>query len=699
MKLPSIRFGKETLSNFEESINREWVITNGLGGYASSTILGINTRKYHGLLVAALHPPGDRQVCLTKLDEEIIIGNNVYPLGANEFEDGVFPKGYIFLKEFSLSPFPKYVYTAEDVEVQKTIFMPHEKNALITIYRVKNRNDSGVNLRVFPLINWRHFHSVTDRWKTSLEFIQEEEDKQVGIQLGVSQSALTMRSTNACYSPTGKWIEKFYFRKEAGRGESYLDDSYQLGYFEINVKARDKKRFAIIAVADNNVEIGRKILAEIPMNMYDLEALYEAEIRRAENLLIKMVEDHHEVILEDWLKWIVLATDMFIVKSLSIDQKSVIAGYHWFESWGRDTFISLPGLMLVTRRFEDARKVFSLYADYFRSGLIPNYIPDSTSEPTYSTVDATLWFVNAVLQYLKYTADFSFVEDKLWKVLKMIVENHENGTLFNIKVDSDGLLQHGSQLTWMDAAVDGEVITPRDGKAVEIQALWYNALKTLELLASKFGEKHEAVKYDQMAEKTRRSFIEKFWNSAKEYLFDVVKENSIDNSLRPNQIIAVSLDFNMLNNVQSKRIVDVVQKELLTPFGLRTLSRDDPNYVGVYAGDRKKRDRAYHNGTIWPWLLGPFTTAFLKVEGYNENKQKFAFKNFLKPLLTEHALKSRLGVINEIFDGDPPHLPRGCIAQAWSVAELLRSYIEDILYLRPENEKEIFAITGKTLNN
>lgn len=689
MKLPSISLGKETLSKFDDVIRREWIITNGLGGYASSTVLGINTRKYHGLLVAAFHPPRDRRVCLAKLDEEIKIGNNIYPLSANEFQNGFFPQGYMFLKEFSVSPFPKYTYAVEGVEVQKTIFMPHGKNATIIVYKVLNRSGFDVKTRVFPLINWRHFHSVTNRWKISWEFVQKREDKEVDIRFGVPRSTLLMTITKGHYFATGKWIEKVYYREEAKRGESCLDDCYQLGYFEANVKANENRKFAITAVADRNNDYTQKVLAEMPVTMYDIEALYEREMKRHENLLTKFYKEHEGDQAKDWLNWIILATDKFIVKGINDKQKSVIAGYPWFGTWGRDTFISLPGLMLVTGRFEDARHVFLTFKNHCKQGLIPNFLPDQAEQPAYNTVDATLWYVNAVLQYLKYTGDFRFVQEQLWETLKTIIENHMRGTAFNIHVDSDGLLHHGSQLTWMDAAIDGQPITPRAGKAVEAQALWYNALKIMELLASKFKEKDEAGKYAQMAEKARKSFVEKFWDSEKGYLFDVINEYDKDDSLRPNQVIAVALDFTMLDNAKNKQTVDVVHHELLTPYGLRTLARNDPRYVGVYAGDRRSRDKAYHNGTVWPWLLGPFTTAFLRTKGHTGYRREYALKNFLLPLFTKKSLKAGLGSMSEIFDAEPPYTPRGCIAQAWSVAEPFRAYVEDVMQARPKHEREV----------
>ena len=304
-------------------------------------------------------------------------------------------------------------------------------------------------------------------------------------------------------------------------------------------------------------------------------------------------------------------------------------------------------------------------------------------------MDATLWYVNAVLQFLKYTGDFKFIRKQLWENLKVIVDSHERGTAFGIRLDSDGLLAHGPRLTWMDAAVDGEAVTPRAGKAVEIQALWYNALKTMQLLASNFGEVSLAEKYADMAFEARKSFNEKFWNGESGCLFDVVAASGADASLRPNQIVAVALDFTMLDNDKSEQVVDMVQRELVTPYGLRTLARTDSRYRGVYVGDRRSRDYAYHNGTVWPWLLGPFVTAFLKTKGHGEFRLEYALKTFLLPLFTQQIFEAGLGTLSEIFDGDAPHAARGCIAQAWSIAESLRAYVEDVMRVRPKYENEV----------
>jgi predicted glycogen debranching enzyme len=308
-----------------------------------------------------------------------------------------------------------------------------------------------------------------------------------------------------------------------------------------------------------------------------------------------------------------------------------------------------------------------------------------------NSVDAGLWFLNAVLQYLKYTGDFEFVKKQLWNVMKSIVDSHVTGTIFGIHVDKDGLLCHGPQLTWMDATVDGVPVTPRVGKAVEIQALWYNGLRIIELVARKLEESSEADKYSQAAEKARASFA-KFWNAERGCLFDVVDNSKIDSSMRPNQIFAAALDFCMIDREMAEKVVDIVQRDLLTPCGLRTLAKSDSKYAGVYAGDRRNRDRAYHNGTVWPWLLGPFVKAFLKTKGYSDFRLDFALKNFLLPLFTRSVSGVGLGTVNEIFDGDAPYASRGCVAQAWSVAEPLRAYVEDVRQIKPKFEKEVLTV-------
>lgn len=683
---------RNALSNVEESLGKEWLVTNGLGGYASSTILGVNTRKYHGLLVAAFNPPVDRRVVVSKLDEEILVGKDAYMLGANQFEGLTYPRGYEFIKEFALAPFPTYTYSVNKLQLQKTIFMPHCKNATIVLYKAVNRHDVPARLLLKPLVNCRHFHAVTERRKASFEFTQENEDHQALVSIINPKISILLRSTMGKYSVKEQWIEKVYYKVDHARGEAHFDDYFQPGVFQIEISPNAIVEFALTATADETPEKAREKAATIPSDINGLKRLHSEEIKRRRGLLLKFQTTLSVENLEEWLKWLALATDAFVVHRASTNGKSVIAGYYWFEDWGRDTFISLPGLLLITQRTEEAKQVFLTFKQYCRRGLIPNRFPDNPQQPPdYNTADATLWYINAVLQFLKYTREFKFVKEKLWETLKGIVEWHVKGTIHDIKMDEDGLLKHGAQLTWMDVIINGKPVTPRDGKAVEIQALWHNALKTMELLAAKFKEENEAEKYRLMAEKAKESFNSKFWCDEKGYLFDAIMDSRRDDTLRPNQIFAVALDFPLLENEKADKIVSVIQEKLLTPYGLRTLPPDHPNYVGVYLGDFRHRDLSYHNGTTWAWLLGPFTTAFLKTKKHESKWREYAFTNFLEKLFQENLFNSGLGSLNEIFDGNFPHNPRGCIAQAWSVAEPLRAYVEDVLLIRPPYEKELLS--------
>jgi len=694
--LPKMIFNSIALSDVGKALKLEWLVTNGLGGYASSTVLGINTRKYHGLLVAAFNPPVDRRVLLSKLDEEVIINGETYPIGSNEFRGGIQPEGYRYLSNFSLAPFPTFTYKLdEEIQLKKTVFMPYRKNATVVIYEVLNASADSVLVSVKPLVNSRHFQSVTEKDATTQGFAQKPSSQGVTVQPPPStiSSTLTLHSREGRYrAGQGEWIETFFWI-DASRGESCLDNSYMPGVFEFHVTPNENRRFSVVAVGGSDENRTQSFLSNVLKESKGIEELYIAELKRREELLSHFQKRYIDVKIEDWLRWLVLATDGFIVNRESTNTKSVIAGYHWFEDWGRDSLLSLPGLTLVTGRFDDAKEILLTFRHYCSKGVIPNRFPDSAEDkPVYNTVDATLWYVDAVLQYLKYTNDFRFVQEELWNTLESIIENHVKGTVFKIHVDRDGLLSHGPQLTWMDAAPGGKPVTPREGKAVEIQALWYNALKTMQLLATRFGEVEKAQEYLSLAEKTTKGFAEKFWNHGKNCLFDVVNEGVRDSSMRPSQIIAVSLDFTMLDNVKASQIVDTVQKRLWGVYGLKTLSDDDPRYKGRYQGDWTQRDNAYHNGTVWPWLLGPFVRAFLKLKNHDAEWRSFAFKNFLQPLFQEEICRAGLGTVSEIFDGDSPHEPNGCIAQAWSVAEPLRAYLEDVLLKRPSFEQKVLAL-------
>jgi len=691
MNLPSLTYPKKALSHFGEVIGKEWLITNGLGSYASSTLPGINTRKYHGLLVAALQPPGNRTVCLSKLDEDVIVGNQVFRLGSNEFRDSVYPDGYQLIEQFSINPFPTYTYDLSGVLVKKTIFMPKNLNSVALTYQISNKTNYDVKMKLFPLLTCRYFHTVIDSVKTPWNFNQTSSATQFQTTFQHPQATILCRATEGEFKEGINWVNHVYYRDEAMRGETNLDDCFQPGYFELQIPPQAEREVAITVVIDASSQAAKASLDSIGNTIDGIKQSFQQELDRREDLLADFFRLHPYVHVSDWLNWILLAADSFVVKN-TVERKAVIAGYHWFESWGRDTFISMPGLLLVPGRFSEAKDILQNFIQYCQAGLIPNLVGDRTGVPLYNTVDGTLWYINAVLQYLKYTGDFGFVKDELWESLQAIIEYHKMGTMFGIHVDDDGLLMHGAGLTWMDAKVGAQEITPRSGKAVEVQALWYNALKTMETLASKFEQKELATTYASMANQANMSFNKKFWNSQKNCLFDAVDTKDADASLRPNQIFAVSLDFSMLEKDKSQKVVDIVNQELATPYGLRTLSLNDPKFVGKCFGDVRSRDAAYHNGTIWPWLLGPYVTAYLKVNDYTVEARQQVMENLVLPLFAIGIHQGGLGTINEIYDCDPPNEPRGCISQAWSIAEPLRAYVEDILRVKPKYAKEILGI-------
>jgi predicted glycogen debranching enzyme len=695
MILPEIKLTHERIKDIEKTLKLEWLITNGLGGYASSTPLGINTRKYHGLLIAALNPPTNRYVLLSKMDEEIAIENHAIYFGANEFRDLIYPEDVVFPSNFSVTPFPIFEYEAENVKFRKTIFMPYEKNATIILYEVANLNRTPILFRSFPLINNRHFYFTTD--KNNIEWRFTQTVWQNGTKLQPSPNTfpsltILLASETANYVKDKEvWIEKVYYRTDASLGENCLDDYFLPGRFEIVLPPESHKKFSIIAIAGKTEDEAQQVFSSIPLSPTDMETILLHELKRREQLIQSFQTRYRNLKMEGWLKWLILASDTFIVKRNSTKTRTVIAGYPWFEDWGRDSLISLSGLTLVTGRFNEAREILLTFKHYCKKGIIPNRFSDiENNEPAYNSVDATLWYFHAVLQYLKYTGDFDFVKRELFENMQSMIDHYIKGTIYNIHMDNDYLISHGPQLTWMDAVVDSNPVTPREGKAVEVQALWYNALKIMELLSRRFEQIQEAQNYAYIAENTQETFLKKFWNPEQNCLYDVLTTETLaDSSIRPNQVIAIALDFSMLNKEKSQHIIDILLTKLLSPYGLRTLAPDDARYKGHYRGDWISRNQAYHNGTIWPWLQGFFITALLKTRDYEETIRHYAFEKFLLPLFNDQIFQAGLGTISEVIDGDPPHLPRGCISQAWSIAEPLRTFVEDVNMEKPPYAQQV----------
>lgn len=655
-------FSRNELGNFNIASDKQWVVSNGLGGYASSSITGANTSKYHGLLFASLRPPGERNLLLAKLEEEINIDGETFYLSSNQTENGIYPEGYKHLQSFELRPFPTYTFAIRDVILEKVVFMLKGYNTTVVRYSVYSGSNRPVKFKITPLINCRHYHHTVR--KNSWPFRQETGKNSVLIEAYPGAPLMKLYSEKAQYqSGSGHWFEGLFYSQEDRRGLGPWEDHFMPGSFEYELSGDES--FGIIASTENEKEVTNPFLEQI-----------SAE-RRLANLVEKA--GFHE----EFVNRLILAADSFIVNRHSTDAKTIIAGYPWFTDWGRDTMIALPGLCLVTKRFDEAKEILNTFARYCRRGLIPNMFPDEGEEPLYNTVDASLWFFHAVCKYITYTGDTKFIQNEIYPVLKEIINYYRNGTDFNIRMDEDGLIiagEHGQQLTWMDAKVGDWVVTPRHGKPVEINALWYNALEVINQLAKSYGDDKED--YSKLAGRVRSSFVDKFWNPEKHCLYDVITDTGRDDSIRPNQILAVSLTYSPLDHGRQLKVVNTVWRELYFSFGLRSLAPGSPGYKGIYRGDVVERDAAYHQGTGWGWLIGPFITAFRKVNDYSLESKTVA-ERFITPFKA-HLWDHGIGSISEIFDGESPHHPKGCFAQAWSVGEVLRTYVEDILETTPK---------------
>ena len=604
-------------------IMREWIVANGLGGYSSLTYRNTNTRKYHGLLIASLNPPTERWVFVSNVIDKIKISNKTFNL--NNYKSS-----------FEFDYYPSFCYNIEGVTIKKTFFMEYGKNTSIIKYKIIT--DKPLKIIHNPILNSRHFYDVTRH--RHLTFNLEKIGNTLYIKPSNVNKILKIISDDFNFQPLHYW-EEFFYEKDRERNEAWVDNNLDIGNIEKNVK--ESLEYYLVFTIEDNIDI-------TPSN------IYLKEIYRKKNLLKKAN------LPEDFDK-LVLSTDNFIVNKKN--SKSVIAGYHWFGDWGRDTLIALPGLALVTKRYDDAKQILLGFSKYCEKGLLPNAFLDRDSKAVYNTVDASLWYIDRVYQYLKYTNDSNFL-GKVWETLQSIIDAYINGTNFGIHMDKDFLISHDPGLTWMDVKIDNYYPTPRSKKAVEIQALWYNALRIMSVFSHILGKDDI---YFELSEKVKNSFNDQYTKQ-----FDVI--DTKDLSFRPNQIFLVSLDFTLIDEHLQKKIVNDVREKLLTIFGLRTLSKDDTRYKGKYLGDYNK-DIAYHNGTIWPWLLGPFVKAYLKTEKYTPESRKYAYNNFIKPMLDVFN-DMWDGSISEIFDGDPIYAPEGCITQAWSVAEILRTCIEDI---------------------
>jgi len=660
-----IKFGREVCGNLDAAEAREWIVTNGIGGFASGTIAGCETRRYHGLLLAALRPPVARTQLVTGLDEIVRYGGAEYSLATHQWAGGVVdPKGFLNIESFRLDGMmPVWTYALADALLEKRVWMRHGENTTYVEYAMV-RGSSGVELDLKALVNYRDFHGSTHagNWRMKIDPVEN------GVQVMAFDGATPfyLKCAGAVYQPRHEWYRNCFLPVEKERGLDDLEDHLFAALFQAKLKVGTTVTFVASTEATAGLD-GAAVRAE--------------SAEREAKLVQSWLAENEKTAADspNWLPQLVLAADQFIVKRSMPefpDGRSIIAGYHWFGDWGRDTMIALPGLTLATGRADVARQILLAFAEYVDGGMLPNNFPDVGGQPQYNSVDAALWFFEAVRQYFAVTKDGRTLL-QLFPTLGEMIDAHVKGTRYSIHVDpADGLLyagEPGVQLTWMDAKVGDWVVTPRTGKAVEVNALWINALETMAEFARLLARPGEG--YEKLSAKARKSF-QKFWNEERGCCFDVIEAPSVGNdaALRPNQLLAVSLPVTPLTEEQQKSVVDVCAQHLLTSYGLRSLAPGERGYQGHYAGGPKDRDAAYHQGTVWGWLLGPFVLAHLRVYGDRAEAMRF-----LEPLgISVHMYG--LGTLGEIFEGDPPFTPHGSIAQAWTVGEVLRAMREILNY-------------------
>ena len=658
-------------------LSREWLVTNGLGGFASGTLSGAITRRYHGLLIAALPAPHGRMVIWSHASEHLRFDDGeTISLGGEERAGGQLDLGAAdYLHEFRLeNGLPIWTYHVRDLVLEKRILLLHLQNTVHVIYRILN-GKKRPRLELRPAFSFRHYESPVNKGRrgpyriTAIDSRYEITSAQSGL------PPLRMKAVDgkAQFTVSPQKIRQVVYRIEQIRGYAYEGDLWSPGFFQIDLTEHSTAAL-----------IGSMETWDIIDVLTPAAALAAETERRA-----KMLDDAADEAHSGFAAELVFAGDQFIITpagraeeaarahAAGDEVRTVIAGYHWFTDWGRDTMISLEGLTLVTGRCLEAGYILRTFAHYVNDGLIPNMFPDGKKSGLYHTADATLWFFHALSRYLDYTKDYTTLR-LLLPTLVDIIEHHLRGTKFNIHVDpDDGLLvqgQEGYQLTWMDAKMGDWVVTPRRGKAVEINALWYNALRLLSNWVQPDDERAGA-RYNEHATQARDSFNQRFWFEEGGYLFDVVdcdgQAGTYDRSCRPNQLFAIALPHPVVDEKRWSSMVEVAEKKLLTPVGLRSLAPDDPQYQPIYSGDLRSRDGAYHQGTVWAWLIGPFIDAWIKVHPEKKNEGRKFLDGFAR-----HLDQEGVGTIGEVFDAREPHHSGGCIAQAWSVAEVLRCWLK-----------------------
>lgn len=666
------QYTQKDWTTFKEGIKREWAVTNGIGGYAGSSMIGAHSRTHQGYLIASLHAPIERYLVFSKINETATVGTSTVSFETSQHcasGKTVYTEGQKFLTSFIYDGSVHYTYETDNFSFEKHITLKRNANVCAVSYEL-TAGDNDCTFTLTPLFNYReHSESSTPdtlRFETFTEdrtfYLVPEKNKDIAIRFQTSEGTFSERET--------VYDIDMQLQIEVDLETDGLDCHYCPVDLSIAVPANTTKKVSILC------SIGDVNERPAPVSATEAFSILEENARCHAELFEKAGYR------DSFANQLVLASDQFLTYRESTKMMTVLAGLPWFTDWGRDTMIAFTGLTLCTKRFKEAEEILLTFARYIRHGIVPNMFPDDNMPPLYNTVDASLWYFYAVYQYLHYNPAAeaeAFVKEQIFPHLKEIISAYEKGTDFSIYMEDDGLIHAGSgldQITWMDVRVGDWVATPRHGKPVEINALWYNALRIMESLCEKFDE--DASAYRTRAEQVKESFNAKFWDSANQCLFDVVDGDEPDDHIRPNQVYAVSLPFSLLPEEQEKAVVALVEKELFVGCGLRSLAPDHPDYHGIYCGALAKRDAAYHQGTAWGFLLGGFFSAYMKVNHHSSSAAANAVR-MLEPVRKHLTDSGCIGSISEIFDGDAPHNPRGCYAQAWSVGEVLRCYCEDIL--------------------
>lgn len=666
------QYTQKDWTTFKEGIKREWAVTNGIGGYAGSSMIGAHSRTHQGYLIASLHAPIERYLVFSKINETVTVGTRTVSFETSQHRASgktVYAEGQKFLTSFIYDGSVHYAYETDNFSFKKHITLKRNANVCAVSYEL-TAGDSDCTFTLTPLFNYReHSESSTPdtlRFETFTEdrtfYLVPKKNKDIAIRFQTSEGTFSERET--------VYDIDMQLQIEVDLETDGLDCHYCPVDLSIAVPANTTKKVSILCSIGDVNERPSPVSATEAFSILEENARCHAELFEKAGYR------------DSFANQLVLASDQFLTYRESTKMMTVLAGLPWFTDWGRDTMIAFTGLTLCTKRFKEAEEILLTFARYIRHGIVPNMFPDDNMPPLYNTVDASLWYFYAVYQYLHYNPAAeaeAFVKEQIFPHLKEIISAYEKGTDFSIYMEDDGLIHAGSgldQITWMDVRVGDWVATPRHGKPVEINALWYNALRIMESLCEKFDE--DASAYRARANQVKESFNAKFWDSANQCLFDVVDGDEPDDHIRPNQIYAVSLPFSLLPEEQEKAVVALVEKELFVGCGLRSLAPDHPDYHGIYCGALAKRDAAYHQGTAWGFLLGGFFSAYMKVNHHSSSAAENAVR-MLEPVRKHLTDSGCIGSISEIFDGDAPHNPRGCYAQAWSVGEVLRCYCEDIL--------------------